>query len=156
MQKNELSPEKISLPDGTELRLCVGAVPRQGHAKLYCSATGIFFSLSSRGLNQIKCYHVKNFKAKPNVHSYYPRMCGFIGNPYCHLLVAFAWIGPRRFNHECHHLNGNHTDNRACNLIWLTHADHLRFDAALRQGLVLERQDPTEIMEADMTHHREF
>ena len=149
-------PEKIYLPDGTELRLCVGAVPRQGHAKLYCSAMGIFFSLSSRGLNQIKCYHVKNFKAKPNVHSYYPRMCGFIGNPYCHLLVAIAWIGPRRFNHECHHLNGNHTDNRASNLIWLTHTEHLRFDAALKKGVVLEHHDPAEIMEEDMTHHREF
>lgn len=157
MFKNNLNcltpPEKIYLPDGTELRLCVGAVPRQGHAKLYCSAMGIFFSLSSRGLNQIKCYHVKNFKAKPNVHSYYPRMCGFIGNPYCHLLVAIAWIGPRRFNHECHHLNGDNTDNRASNLIWLTHTDHLRFDAALRQGLILERdlRSTDEIMQYEMT-----
>ena len=155
MFKNNLNcltpPEKIYLPDGTELRLCVGAVPRQGHAKLYCSAMGIFFSLSSRGLNQIKCYHVKNFKAKPNVHSYYPRMCGFIGNPYCHLLVAIAWVGPRRFNHECHHLNGNNTDNRASNLIWLTHEAHLRFDAALKKGLILERQDPGERMEYEMT-----
>ena len=160
MFKNNLNcltpPEKILLPDGTELRLCVGAVPRQGHAKLYCSAMGIFFSLSSRGLNQIKCYHVKNFKAKPNVHSYYPRMCGFIGNPYCHLLVAIAWIGPRRFNHECHHLNGDNTDNRASNLIWLSHEAHRRFDAALRQGLVLERQDPDARMEYDMTHHMEI
>ena len=158
MQKNELPPEKIYLPDGTELRLCVGAVPRQGHAKLYCSAMGIFFSLSSRGLNQIKCYHVKNFKAKPNVHSYYPRMCGFIGNPYCHLLVAIAWIGPRRFNHEYHHLNGDNTDNRASNLIWLSHEAHLRFDAALRQGLILERdlRSTDEIMQYEMTHHMEI
>ena len=160
MFKNNLNcltpPEKIYLPDGTELRLCVGAVPRQGHAKLYCSAMGIFFSLSSRGLNQIKCYYVKNFKAKPNVHSYYPRMCGFIGNPYCHLLVAIAWVGPRRFNHECHHLNGDHTDNRASNLIWLSHEAHLRFDAALKKGLILERQDPGERMEYEMTHHMEI
>ena len=156
MQKNVLPAEKIYLPDGTELRLCVGAVPRQGHAKLYCSAMGIFFSLSSRGLNQIKCYHVKNFKAKPNVHSYYPRMCGFIGNPYCHLLVAFAWVGPRRFNHECHHLNGDHTDNRASNLIWLSPEAHRRFDAALKKGLILERQDPGERMEYEMTHHMEI
>ncbi|MBR2167541.1 MAG: HNH endonuclease [Paludibacteraceae bacterium] len=119
---------------------------------------GIFFSLSSRGLNQIKCYHVKNFKAKPNVHSYYPRMCGFIGNPYCHLLVAIAWVGPRRFNHECHHLNGNHTDNRASNLIWLSPEAHRRFDAALRHGLVLERdlRSTDEIMEYEMTHHMEI
>ena len=174
MFKNNLNcltpPEKISLPDGTELRLCVGAIPRQGHAKLYCSAMGIFFSLSSRGLNQIKCYHVKNFKAKPNVHSYYPRMCGFIGNPYCHLLVAIAWVGPgtssrltggvasaeKGIKMECHHLNGNICDNRASNLIWLSHEAHLRFDAALKKGLILERQDPGEQMEYEMTHHMEL
>ncbi len=157
MQNNSLLPlEIIYLPDGTELRLCKGVVPRTGNRKLYCSKEGLFYSLSTRGLNPNKPYLTKNFRRKPNNHSNYPRMCGFIGNPYCHLLVAIAWIGPRRFNHECHHLNGNHTDNRASNLIWLTHTDHRRFDAALKKGLVLERQDPTEIMEEDMTHHREF
>ena len=156
MQKNVLPAEKIYLQDGTELRLCVGAVPRQGHAKLYCSAMGIFFSLSSRGLNPNKPYVTKNFRRKPNVHSYYPRMCGFIGNPYCHILVAIAWVGPRRFNNECHHLNGNHTDNRASNLIWLSPEAHRRFDAALKKGLVLERQDPGERTEYEMTHHMEI
>lgn len=174
MFKNNLNyltpPEKISLPDGTELRLCKRIVSRTGNRKLYCSKAGLFYSLSTRGLNQIKCYHVKNFKAKPNVHSYYPRMCGFIGNPYCHLLVAFAWVGPgtssrltggvasaeKGIKMECHHLNGNICDNRASNLIWLTHTDHRRFDAALRQGLVLERQDPDARMEYEMTHHLEF
>ena len=126
MQKNELPPEKIYLPDGTELRLCVGAVPRQGHAKLYCSAMGIFFSLSSRGLNQIKCYHVKNFKAKPNVHSYYPRMCGFIGNPYCHLLVAKAWIGPRPEGCEVDHIDGNIRNCAAYNLEYVTPEENRR------------------------------
>ena len=103
----------------------------------------------------------KNFRRKPNVHSYYPRMCGFIGNPYCHLLVAIAWVGPRRVDrlgrkYECHHLNGDNTDSRASNLIWLSKAEHLRFDAALRQGLVLERQDPDARMEYEMTHHMEI
>jgi len=126
MQKNELPPEKIYLPDGTELRLCVGAVPRQGHAKLYCSAMGIFFSLSSRGLNQIKCYYVKNFKAKPNVHSYYPRMCGFIGNPYCHLLVAKAWIGPRPEGYEVDHIDGNIRNCAVSNLEYVTPEENRR------------------------------
>ena len=147
MQKDVLPPEKIYLPDGTELRLCVGAVPRQGHAKLYCSAMGIFFSLSTRGLNQIKPYLTKNFRRKPNNHSNYPRMCSWVRSPHCHLLVAIAWIGPRRVDrlgrkYECHHLNSDNTDNRASNLIWLTHTDHRRFDAALKKGLVLERHDP--------------
>ena len=156
-QFNCLTPaEKIYLPDGTELRLCKGIVSRTGNRKLYCSKAGLFYSLSTRGLNPNKPYVTKNFRRKPNVHSYYPRMCGFIGNPYCHLLVAIAWIGPRRFNHECHHLNGDHTDNRASNLIWLSPEAHRRFDAALRQGLVLERQDPDAQMDYDMTHHMEF
>jgi len=143
---------------------------------------GIFFSFSSRGLNQVQYYRTKNFKAKPNVHSNYPRMTNFRGAPYCHLLVAFAWVGPgtssrqtgwrsqltfgferqeqrgaslqpdmasaeKGIKMECHHLNGNISDNRASNLIWLSHEAHRRFDAALRQGLVLERQDPDARME---------
>ena len=156
MQNNVLPAEKIYLPDGTELRLCKGIVSRTGNRKLYCSKAGLFYSLSTRGLNPNKPYVTKNFRRKPNVHSNYPRLCGFIGNPYCHLLVAFAWVGPRRCNHECHHLNGDHTDNRASNLIWLSHEAHLRFDAALKKGLRLERQDPGERMEYEMTHHMEI
>jgi hypothetical protein len=156
MQKNVLPAEKIYLPDGTELRLCKGIVSRTGNRKLYCSKAGLFYSLSTRGLNPNKPYVTKNFRRKPNVHSNYPRMCGWVGNPHCHILVAIAWIGPRRCNHECHHLNGDNTDNRASNLIWLSHEAHLRFDAALRQGLILERQDPDARMEYEMTHHAEF
>ena len=136
MLKKIIEPqEKIYLTDGTELRLCKSAFARQGSAKLYCSAQGIFYSLSSRGLNPVKCNCKKNFRRKPNVHSYYPRMSGFRGAPYCHLLVAFAWIGQRKHNYECHHLNGDRTDNRAANLIWLSHEEHLRYDAALRAAI---------------------
>ncbi len=51
MQKNVLPAEKIYLPDGTELRLCKGIVSRTGNRKLYCSKAGLFYSLSTRGLN---------------------------------------------------------------------------------------------------------
>ena len=158
MQKNVLPAEIIYLPDGTELRLCKGIVSRTGNRKLYCSKAGLFYSLSTRGLNPNKPYVTKNFRRKPNVHSNYPRMCGWVGTPHCHILVAIAWVGPRRFNHECHHLNGDHTDNRASNLIWLSHEAHLRFDAALRQGLILERdlRSTDEIMQYEMTHHMEI
>ena len=147
MQNNSLlPPEIIYLPDGTELRLCKGVVSRTGNRKLYCSKEGLFYSLSTRGLNPNKPYLTKNFRRKPNNHSNYPRMCSWVRSPHCHLLVAIAWIGPRQVDrlgrkYECHHLNGNHTDNRASNLIWLTHAEHRRFDAALKKGLVPERQD---------------
>lgn len=136
MVKNFIEPqEKIFLSDGTELRLCVGAVARQGSAKLYCSCMGIFFSLSSRGLNQVQYYHTKNFRPKPNVHSYYPRMSNFRGAPYCHLLIALTWIGSRPEGYECHHLNGDMFDNRASNLVWLSPDAHRRYDAALRATL---------------------
>jgi hypothetical protein len=133
MQNNSLLPlEIIYLPDGTELRLCVGTVPRQGHAKLYCSEQGRFFSLSSRGLNEVHYYQTKNFKAKPNVHSNYPRMCNFIGAPYCHILVAKAWIGPRPEGCELDHLNGITTDNRVCNLQWVTRKENEKRAKLLR------------------------
>lgn len=126
MQKNELPPEKIYLPDGTELRLCTGAVPRQGHAKLYCSCLGIFFSLSSRGLNQVQYYRTKNFHPKPNVHSNYPRMCNFIGAPYCHILVAIAWIGPRPKGFELDHKDGNIRNCAVSNLEYVTPDENRR------------------------------
>lgn len=130
MFKNNLNcltpPEKIYLPDGTELRLCTGAVPRQGCAKLYCSCMGIFFSLSSRGLNQVQYYRTKNFKAKPNVHSNYPRMCNFIGAPYCHILVAFAWIGPRPEGCELDHKDGNIRNCAVSNLEYVTPEENRR------------------------------
>lgn len=162
MKHNNLNcltpPEVIFLPDGTELRLCTGAVPRKGHRKLYCSCMGIFYSLSSRGLNQVQYYRTKNFKAKPNVHSNYPRMCNFKGAPYCHLLVAYAWLNPGNTDKqlECHHLNGDLTDFRASNLIWLSPEDHRRFDAALRQGIILTRQDPDAGIDYELTHHMDF
>ena len=126
MQKNELPPEKIFLPDGTELRLCTGAVPRQGCAKLYCSCLGIFFSLSSRGLNQVQYYRTKNFHPKPNVHSNYPRMCNFIGAPYCHILVAKAWIGPRPEGCELDHKDGNIRNCAVSNLEYVTPDENCR------------------------------
>jgi hypothetical protein len=74
----------------------------------------------------------------------------------CHILIALTWIGPRPEGYECHHRNGDMYDNRASNLIWLSHEAHRRFDAASKKGLVLERQDPGEIMQYEMTHHMEI
>jgi len=140
MQKNELPPEKIFLPDGTELRLCTGAVPRQGCAKLYCSCLGIFFSLSSRGLNQVQYYRTKNFHPKPNVHSNYPRMCNFIGAPYCHILVAIAWIGPRPKGFELDHKDGNIRNCAASNLEYVTPAEN-RLRASRRRATQRRRKN---------------
>jgi hypothetical protein len=41
-----------------------------------------------------------------------------------HPLVATAFHGPRPDGHECRHLNGDPTDNRAVNLCWGTAAEN--------------------------------
>lgn len=133
-QINGVTPqEKIFLADGTELRLCVSAVAKHGSAKLYCSAAGKFFSLSRRGLNQVRYYRNKNFRWKPNVHSDYPRMTYWVGNPLCHILVAVAWIGPKPdMNYVVDHLNGNIFDSCADNLQWVTPEENCKRAKLLR------------------------
>ena len=78
----------------------------------------------------------------------------------CHILVCATFHGPRPVDKngrvfECHHLNGNPIDNRAENLIFLSHEDHRRFDAALKRGLILTHQSPEAAMLHDLTHHME-
>jgi len=80
----------------------------------------------------VQYYRTKNFHPKPNVHSNYPRMCNFIGAPYCHILVAKAWIGPRPEGCELDHLNGITTDNRAENLQWVTRQENEKRAKLLR------------------------
>ena len=142
MQKNVLPAEKIYLPDGTELRLCKGIVSRTGNRKLYCSKAGLFYSLSTRGLNPNKPYVTKNFRRKPNVHSNYPRMCGWVGNPHCHILVAKAWIGPKPASgYVVDHINGKLSDCRAVNLQWVTPAENRKRAVILRARRMIARQD---------------
>ncbi|MBO7458054.1 MAG: HNH endonuclease [Paludibacteraceae bacterium] len=78
-----------------------------------------------------------------------------------HILVCTAFWGPRPKDKkgndfECHHLNGNKFDTRPANLIWLSRKEHLRFDAALRKGLILVHRDTADLMLHDMTHHCEI
>lgn len=42
-----------------------------------------------------------------------------------HKLIALMFCPNRRMVEEVHHINGNRKDNRACNLIWLTHKEHI-------------------------------
>ena len=129
-----LTPEEIQQKiQQMGLQLCEGVVPRQGRAKLYCSIQGLFFTHSRRGLNQIKPFVTKNFRYKPNVHSNYPRLCAFVGNPYCHLLVAKAWLGPKPgANYVLDHINGNILDCRVENLQWVTVDENVKRARLLR------------------------
>ena len=142
MEKKLLLPfEILYLEDGTELRLCQGVVSRGGNRKLYCSKQGRFYSLSARGLNQIKPFVTKNWHRKPNVHSNYPRLCGYVGNPCCHILVAIAWLGPRPAGCVVDHLNGILSDYRAANLQWITPTENRKRAVILRARRMIARQD---------------
>ena len=100
-----------------------------------------------------------------------------------HHAVALAWIGPRPNGCECDHLNGITTDNRVCNLQWVTRKENEKRAVILRARRMIAREDkrlellpenmqPEELlalfnaynvagdaydaMEDDMTHHREI
>ena len=153
MKKKSLLPfEILYLEDGTELHLCQGVVSRGGDRKLYCSEQGRFYSLSTRGLNQTKPYVTKNFRRKPNVHSNYPRLCGWVGNPHCHILVAKAWIGPKPASgYVVDHINGKLSDCRAVNLQWVTPAENRKRAVILRARRMIARQDGrSELMPENM------
>ena len=43
---------------------------------------------------------------------------------YVHRLVLNAFVGPCPAGHECHHINGNRSDNRLENLRWVTRKEN--------------------------------
>ena len=167
-------PPSLVYEDGkqpTEVRLC--PLNRTQGTPIYCSRDGRFFSYCLRrnpqnGPRERQLRPIKPCHFPPGAYDRY-RSGGRknyltirqAGNESCHVLVALTWIGPQRRDrnghvYEVHHLNGNPKDNRAQNLIWLSRAEHRRFDAALKKGLILVLRDPSEIMEYEMTHHMEF
>ena len=112
-----------------------------GHAKLY-GAEGeyaVFFSLSSKGFNQIKpCWNPG--KEKGVGGSKYPDLPNFIDDtrPWsllCHHAMYEIWYGPRDPECHIHHLNGDKFDWCENNLIELkAKIEHPNADA--RQRLI--------------------
>ena len=182
-------PLTDTLADGTVVRLVL-PLERTGNRPLYTSAPGKPFS-HVLVLNKEKGTHewvyreqvpildttpVNRFNG--NRKQRYHKMSHF-GHIYLAHAVALAWIGPQPIDEngelfECHHLNGITLDNRADNLIWLSHDDHRLFDTvqrALRMAgrdltkmsrseiISLTRHynvsDPADIMEYELTHHME-
>lgn len=133
----------VTLPDGTIVNYCHTPEP------LYASEDGehIYFILPLIGV----CRELPQRFLKPALRSVnYGRKQTYKvvtapKNTYLvHLLVASAWHGPNHYpDFECHHLNGITFDNRAANLIWLSPAEHRRFDAALKQGRILSTNSLT-------------
>ena len=97
---------------------------------LFCSSDGRFFNKRGKELKPSYCPNAPSRKS--GGWAKYKLMRGY-GIQLCHILVCATFHGPRPVDEngrvfECHHLNGNPTDNRAENLIFLSHGDHRRFD----------------------------
>jgi len=117
------------------------AVSKTGLARLYGEGgAGLrFFSLSSKGLSEIKA-NWTNAMAEGNGGSKYPKMRDFkIGscksNILCHHAMYEIWHGPRPEGYELHHLNRDKFDWSDDNLILLKKGrEHMNADA--RQKLI--------------------
>ena len=126
-----LQPQMI-LPDGTVVKYCHTPDP------LYASEDGehIYFIIPLLGvLREIPQFTIKpaptniNYRRKQQYKIVTVSKKSYL----VHLLVAAAWHEPHHYpDFECHHLNGITADNRASNLIWLSHKEHLIYDKQLK------------------------
>ena len=159
-----LHPLQDWLPDGTEIRR-VPDMKRTGNRPLYTTFDGAPYShILQRdhvhgGYKSIYRLQVPTVDTCPcnrfngNRVQRYFKMVHF-GGIYLAHAVALAWIGEQQTDEDgrpfqCHHLNGVTFDNRASNLIWLSRADHRRYDAIQRALRVCGRLDsmtPHEIL----------
>ena len=165
-------PLQIHLGDGTCLRFVPD--PRTNDRALYVTEDG---RIDGELAGYVMCNGELTYKKAsttntPNTKGYngrrkqrYYRMWDVFGHHQgiqVHTAVLLAWRGPRGVDEngklfECHHLNGITSDNYVSNLIWLSHEDHLRFDKALHDGLILAHDNLSfdERMERDMSRHIE-
>lgn len=126
--------------------------PRCGSAKLFCDRMGRFYTLCSNKLRQVHSHSNLRSKEYRNSGSAwkYHQMANFVGCPTCHTLVCTAFHGPRPDGFQCDHINGIPTDNRACNLQWVTPAENIRRAKLLRElrkrGLHPEDYTPSRLL----------
>ena len=187
-------PRTATLPDGTEVRLVV-PIERTKNRALYTTADGRAFSHvrvkdKTSGESRWEFHQLSlsptNLpcsKANGRRRQIYLHLRSDYGAILMHHAVALAWIGPRSNGCECDHLNGITTDNRVCNLQWVTRKENEKRAVILRARRMIAREDkrpellpenmkPEELlalfnaynvagdaydaMEDDMTHHREI
>ena len=149
----QVHPCTDHLPNGTEVHLVL-PIEQTGGRPLYTTFSGSTYSRVRRKDRRTGEYrwefrfiapiptnaavNKKNGRRKQN----YFKLRNH-GRIYLHHAVCLAWNGPRKVDkhgrgYECHHLNGITTDNRACNLVWVSCKEHKKYDArqkALRELL---------------------
>ena len=73
-----------------------------------------------------------------------------------HILVCTAFWGPRKPGQECHHLDGNKFNNRPTNLIFLDRDEHRRYDRAVREGKIYQRDLSDAILDSEPLKHADW
>ena len=119
--------------EGIRLRLCRNAKPEQGTAQLYCSEDGRFFSVTRRGVHEVKPSYCPNRPNKKTGGCARYAIMRHFGSKTCHILVYEAWIGPRTPGMEIDHLNGYIFNWSASNLQEVTPAENIRRAKILRK-----------------------
>ena len=136
-----MAKDILFLPDGTELRTCHVPEP------LYATADQRIYALEAKGLRELKQEVVNTSPGCVNVNRKRKYMrVSFRGKHYfVHRLVALAWVERldtrMAMRLEVDHINGVTTDNRVCNLEWVTVAENRKRAVILRARRMIALQD---------------
>ena len=142
MAKTKLKlPPSLAYEDGTEVRLV--PLEKTGGKALYVSADGRCFSFYRRVLRLIKPQATNSVINRHNGRrkQKYLRVRSY-GNILVHHAVALVWIGPMPdTGYVVDHLNGLVTDNRVCNLEWVSVVENRKRARLLRARRMIAQQD---------------
>ena len=146
-------PPRAVLEDGTEIRL----VPLNltGGKPLYVSKDGQGYSYVRERFREIKDHSGDNRCRRDKSADRNFRNHNLVRVPHA---VLEAWGHPRPAGYECDHINGNPSDNRLCNLEWVTHEENVRrrWVANARQGKSYNGKRLTELGKAMLRRRRRY
>ena len=96
-------------------------------------------------------------KRMPGTKNHYRQFRRY-GNVLVHQAVLLAWVCPRPEGCQCDHLNGNNTDNRCCNLQWVTQSENIKRGYTLKRLRRLHEahpelyKDPAKMTRKELLH----